>query len=125
MENLESRTLIIGESTWTCNPFMGTTGVGYLKRLFKIFGQSFSVLIEQEDGEGGLGKAINLLTENLDKDDVVDLVKKLVASTTKDGKPVNFDTEFAARYDVLLKVVSFVVKENFGSFFQNSGIVNV
>lgn len=125
MDNLETRTTEINGETWSCNPFMGTTGVGYLKRLFKVFGQSFSVLVSQEDGEVGMGRAIDLLVENLDKDDVVDLVKKLCSGVMKDGKVINFDTEFAARYDVLIKVVTFVVKENFGSFFQNSGIVNV
>lgn len=122
VENMQTRTTFIGGDEWSHNPFSATTGIGYLKRLFKIFGQSFSVLIDATDpeAEDGIAKAVALLTDNIDKDDVVQLVKALTFGVKKNNKEVNFDIEFAANYGTLFKVVTFIVKENYGSFFPSN-----
>lgn len=124
-ENMATMSTTIDGSTWEINPYPATVGAGYLKRLFKVFGQSFSVLVEAGDVEGGISKAVEMLVGNLDKDDVIDLVKKMTSGLRKDGSPVNFDSEFARRYHVLFAVVQWIITENFGSFFPNRGSVSV
>ena len=124
---MATRTTMIGSDEWSLNPFPATKGAGILKRLVKIFGASFSAILEtkdedNEDGLSGVAKAVDLLTDNLDKDDVVDLLKSMLSGVKKNGQQINFDNEFGGRYDVMFKVVLWVAQENFGSFFPNQGI---
>ena len=125
-ENMSTRTTMIGDAEWSLNPFPATKGAGILKRLAKLFGQSFSAILESSDeeseGQIGVAKAIGLLSDNLDKDDVVDLIKVMLSSVRKNGQPIHFDNEFGGRYDVMFKVVLWVAQENFGSFFPDQGI---
>lgn len=119
-ENMQTKYEVIDGANWAVNPFPAKQGGKILVRLFKVLGQSFSVILEAGDVEGGISRAIDMLSENIDKDDVIELCALLVSATTKDGAKVNFDNEFAARYDVLFKVVAFVVKANYGSFFPQT-----
>lgn len=123
-ENMETLSTTIDNSLWEINPYPATVGAGYLKRLFKLFGKSFSVLIEAGEVEGGITKAVEMLVDNLDNDDVIQLITAMTKSLKKDGKAVNFDNEFARRYHVLLQVMQWIVTENFGGFFPNSGSVS-
>lgn len=121
---METRYTNIDGDEWSVNPFPATKGAGYLKRLFKVFGKSFSVLLEVGDVEGGITRAVELLTDNLDNEDVVSLIVELTKGVKKNGKEINFDLEFSARYDLLFKVVKFIVMENYGSFFPKSDTGN-
>ena len=51
-------------------------------------------------------------------DEVFSLVQDLMSNVSVDGRKVNFDTEFAQRYDILLKLVLEVLKLNYLESFQ-------
>lgn len=121
-ENMATIKETIDGVEWSVNPFPATKGIGYLKRLFKVFGESYAALTTAESEEAALQLAVSKLLENLDKDDVVDLVKCLLADVYKDGQKINFDSEFARRYGLLFKVTKFVVKENFSDFFTGNAL---
>lgn len=121
-ENMSTIKTTIDGSEWSINPFTTTTGGNYLKRLLKVFGESYTALTTAKSEEEALQLAVTKLIENIDKDDVIGLIKAMLYDVQKDGKPVNFDMEFARRYKVLFQVVKFVVKENFGDFFTGNAI---
>jgi len=122
IENMQTITREIDGDTWSINPFPATKGMGYIKRLLKVFGESFAALTTASTEEDAIQVAVKHLIENIDKDDVVGLVKDLLSGIEKNGAKVNFDMEFARRYGVLFKVTKFVVQENFGDFFTGNVI---
>lgn len=130
MSEDKTKVIYIGENEYKISPWMATRGMGYMKRLTKVAGPSITALFKQEENESidtaenAFGKAVELLCENIDKDDVVDLVKAIVSSVRCNGKDINFDTHFSANYLELFKLVFEVLKVNYGSFFMQSGIVD-
>ena len=121
-ENMATISTTIDGSEWSINPFTTTTGGSYLKRLLKVFGESYTALTTAESEEAAITLAMSKLIENIDKDDVISLIKAMLYDIQKDGKKVNFDMEFARRYKVLFQVTKWVVQENFGDFFTGNVI---
>lgn len=62
------------------------------------------------------------LCSRLDEERVLKIVKDLCAELYADGKKVVFDDYFSGQLDVLLLVLEWLFKENFGSFFTNSAL---
>ena len=117
LENMATVTETIAGDEWSCNPFTVTTGGNYLKRLTKLFGESFAALTSSQSQEEAVQLAVVKLIDNMDKDDITGLIKAMLYEVQKNGQKINFDTEFARRYKVLFEVVKFVVKVNYGDFF--------
>jgi hypothetical protein len=69
------------------------------------------------DEEGPVTKAVKLLCENMDKEDLVSLIKDLIANTRRDGQVINFDLDFAGDYAHLKDVLAFAVEVNYGNVF--------
>lgn len=117
----------IGDNLYSTTTFTGTRGLQLLKRLTKVVGPSLAIMLEggseeaQENADGVFVKAIKMLVENIDKDDVVALIKELVQNTKRNGNTINFDIDFAGEYAELFQVVLFVVQENYGNFFKLAG----
>ena len=57
---------------------------------------------------------------------VEDIFLTLTNEMKVDGLNIDFDSQFRGKYDVLLEVITFCIKENFGDFFtsflKNKGI---
>lgn len=124
----------VGDITYTITTFPALKGLTYLQKLMKIFGPAIGQIISQaseeatevEVEEEALSKAIALMSENLDKDDVATLVKTMVVeAVTISGQPVPFDQQFSANYGALIKVITAILKENYSSFFGESGFGNL
>lgn len=62
------------------------------------------------------------ICEQMDKADVLGITKRLVKDVVVDGQGIDFDEYFAANYGELITVLEWSLKENFGSFFTESGI---
>jgi len=114
-------TEIINGKTWVCGKFTTSSSIKYFVRLTKLGGEAFAVISEYT-GDDAIQKAVSLLVQNLDKDDVNDLIKGLLSNTTVDGQPINYDLEFMGDLGTLFKVLKFVVGANYGSFLAASGI---
>lgn len=133
---IETKTVTISSDSesyeYLIAQFGATKGLTYLKQITKLIGPSFSELFagkdvkQDADGkfeeipEAGLTKAVELLVDGMDKVDVEKLIKDLLSNTTRNGREINFDFEFAGKYDVLFSLVMEVVKFNFGSVFTKS-----
>ena len=121
-ENLEVRRTTINGEDWSLTPFNTGTGLSYLRKIFKLCGGSVASLITTLSEEDGLSRAINTLVDNIDKEDVILLIKDLVFAAKCNNQKVDFDIYYAARYDILLAVVTFVVTENYKSVFPKGSI---
>lgn len=77
---------------------------------------------DQEMFAANITKAVNLLVEGLDKEDVGVLVKELYndSQVQKEGKLADYDN--GIEFGELLQVLYWIVQENFGSVFQLGGI---
>ena len=118
---VSTKTVSINDTEFQIAQFTATRGLKYFKLITQLVAPSFSELqIAQESGEG-LTKAVTLLVENMDKVGFETLVKDLLSQTTKEGKEIMFDLEFAGAYDTLFELIMEVVKFNFGSVFTGKG----
>lgn len=53
---------------------------------------------------------------------VLELVKMLLGGTLCDGEPIDFEKHFRGKIGLLVKVIEFALKENYGSFFTDMGL---
>jgi hypothetical protein len=116
-------TVIIEDTEYQIAQFTATRGLRYLKQLTQLLGASIAELFTEGDvktqtvSADGLTKAVELLVENMDKVNFEVFIKDLLSATTVNNREINFDMEFAGRYNVLFELVFEVVKFNFGSVF--------
>jgi len=124
---IEDKVLEIDGTEYRIQPFPAFKGLVILKKLTKIVGPSITTLVSSADGDGvdiaNAEKAIELLVENFEGEGVENLIKELINSVSKGGQPIQFDIEFMADYGKLLKLVTEVVKVNYGSVFQLGGFL--
>lgn len=116
----QTTTTINGEE-FLINTLPATRGLKVLKQLTKLLGPAFSELIKGGPESNPVSVAIEKLFDNLDSVDVEELVKTLVASSTKGSIAINFDTEFAGDYAKLFQLVKEIVEFNFGNVFTLFG----
>jgi hypothetical protein len=124
-----SNILQIGDDTYEVTLFTTSRGISILRKLTKTIGPSMAALFEAGsnefslDDQGPFTKAISLLADNIDKEDVVALLKDLLSNTTKNGKAINFDVDFMGKLVDLFKVAAFAAKVNLGDFSELGGFV--
>jgi len=131
---LEHKDVIVGDKEYSIPMFTTSKGLLYLKQLTKVIVPSFVALSEGAEQSvdlqdpnnatlqsDNLLKAANLLVENMDKEDIVELIKNLVKGVRVDNKELNFEMDFAGNYGELLSVLTQVIKYNFSSVFPNGG----
>lgn len=116
---------IIGETVYETTTFTTSGGIRLVRSLIKVAGPSMALMFEGDSeysisDEGPITKAVKLLAENIDKEDIIVLLKALLANTTRDGVPINFDMDFSGNYEEMLAVLFFVIQENFSGFFAGT-----
>ena len=127
-------TVTVGERDYTVTTFPAFKGLSYLQKLMKVFGPSLGEIMSNVAADGevdlenfsiedeALSKAISLLTENLDKSNVAQLAQEMIKeAVTINGQTVRFDQEFSANYGALIKLLTAIIRENYSSFFDESG----
>ena len=116
----------IDGTIWTVNEFSASEGIRLLSKITKLCGPSVAKALSglPQDTEGPglgvdfsvIGEAISELTGRMDEDEVLELIKRLVACTVVDGEDcggARFDRVFQGRYLTLVKVVGFVLEANY------------
>ncbi len=128
-----SKEVTFGDVEYRVTTFPASKGLTYLQKLLKIVGPAVGEILSKAavDGEGlsdisvedeALSFAIRELTTNLDKDNVAQLVQDMIKDgVTKGGQNVPFDQEFSGNYGNLVKLLGVIIKENYSSFFGESG----
>lgn len=128
-----NREVEIGDVTYSVTTFPAHKGLGYLQKLLKIVGPAIGEIFSKAAVEGGdfeaasiedeaLSGAIKELTQNMDKENVAQLIQDMIKDgVTKSGQPVQFNQEFSGNYGALVSLVGAIVKDNYSSFFGESG----
>lgn len=105
--------------------FPATKSLRILTTLTKILGEPLSMAFALAKNEGMndekeaeiLGKAVGTLCAKLDEDQVIHLVKELVASCLKgEGAKIQFETEFQGKIGHLFKLLKAILEVQYGDF---------
>lgn len=104
---------------YTIDAFRGREGWKYLPKITKFVMPIVESLggTENVDEASAMSGIANLLSGD-SADEIFQLVQDLMSNVTIDGQKINFDREFAQRYDVLLKLTLEVLKLNYLESFQ-------
>jgi len=125
-----TKNVVIGDTEYLIAQFTTTKGLKYLKQLTQLVGPSFAELFASTDQKDqsvsvdGLTKAVELLVDNMDRVNFETFVKELLCQTTVNNREINFEIEFAGKYDTLLELLIEVIKFNFGSVFTKGVLGN-
>ena len=109
----------IGGDTWSTNTLPAFKGLAVTTRIAAILGAAGGVLGASGTDENELvGRAISALTARLDEPKTIETVKTLCAELRKNSKPISFDLEFSGNYGTLVRIIAWLIKENFESFLD-------
>ncbi|ADF58214.1 putative structural protein [Pseudomonas phage vB_PaeS_B8] len=111
------RTVIHNGTEYTINLLPATRGISVLKQLTSLLGPSLAKYQADHDFSG----AMKELFDNIDKVPVENLIQNLMLTVFKGSMAINFDTEFAGKYDLLYALTKDVIEFNFGSVFSLIG----
>lgn len=104
-----------------------TQGLSLALNLIKIFLPSLGAWADGEKKEQFIlpednqmfSEVAMLLVSQMDKVDLSAVVRSLLNGVLYNNEQVDFDKHFSAKYDELIELVEFAMRENFGSFFTN------
>ena len=116
-----SDTIEINGSRFETTQFSATKSLKMLHRLGKILGPSLSQLAGMNQGDiqaDRIGAALGSLFSNCSENEFESTVKELLTTTTKDGRQINFDLDFAGDMGSLFKLLGFVLKVQYGNFLN-------
>lgn len=115
---IEQRVVTVAGNDYLITHLPTTKGLVVMKSLVKLLGPVLGSLTETS----GPSVLVEALAENIDNVDVVELIQRLMVTVTKaNGQPLNFETDFAGQYHVLIALAKEVVDFNYGSVFTLLG----
>jgi hypothetical protein len=117
----------------------GTTGIRLGVRITKLLTPIIKALPDDAGKDGvnisllsgdiKMDELAEVLTTQLDDENIVDIILKLFESSTVDGKDTSqkqvFDQVFAGEYGLLIDCLKHILGVNFKTFFGNGGIGKV
>jgi len=125
----QERTEINGVE-YTINTIVATRALSLQPQIMKLIGRSLVAFFEGNDGsaktpdavaklEGEvMKKIVDTLIEDVEKVNIVDLAKNLIAcGATKGTMSINFDNEFSGNLGTLYKLLFAIIKMNFLDVF--------
>jgi len=119
---MEMQTKEIDGTLYAVKPFNAIKGIGIQTKLIKVLGGSLGTI-----QNGGIEKALEILSNNIDDGDVEKLIISLfdtgIFTVVKaEGEPikkiVDLDTHFIGEYARMWKVVLFILEVNFGDIVK-------
>ena len=115
---LEQKEVEFGGNKYLITQFPASRGVRLSKQVAKIAAPVLSSLYSED---GSYIKAVEAFLLSIDDVDFENLAKELITSVTNQSMAINFDQEFAGKYDLLINLMLEVVKFNFESVFTLLG----
>lgn len=96
-------------------------GIVMAKELSKTILPVFTTVVgnTKEDGMD-MGLVAEELVGNLDKLDILQLIKTLFNGMAIEGREEDFDSYFMGNYGMLIDILVFALEANFSSFFTGS-----
>lgn len=133
---IEQKRVDINGVEYTLNTIVATKALALQPSIMKLIGRSLVAFFEGNDGsaktpadvaklEGEvMKKIVDTLIEDVEKVNIVDLAKNLIAcGATKGTMSINFDSEFTGNLGTLYKLLFAIIKMNFLDVFIASDSV--
>jgi len=127
---IEQKRVEINNVEYTLNTIVATKALALQPSIMKLIGRSLVAFFEGNDGsaktpdaiaklEGEvMKKIVDTLIEDVEKVNIVDLAKNLIAyGATKGTMAINFDNEFSGNLGTLYKLLFAIIKMNFLDVF--------
>ena len=127
---IEQKRVDINNVEYTLNTIVATKALALQPSIMKLIGRSLVAFFEGNDGsaktpdaiaklEGEvMKKIVDTLIEDVEKVNIVDLAKNLIAyGATKGTMAINFDNEFTGNLGTLYKLLFAIIKMNFLDVF--------
>lgn len=108
----------INDKAYLINAFKGIKGWSYLPRLTKYVFPFVSFMFDEGKGDNDVMEEMTKLLSGNNAEEVIQLIQDLVADVQVDGSSIDFDFEFAQKYDALILLVIEVIKLNYFDSFQ-------
>jgi hypothetical protein len=89
-------------------------------KLTKLVGEPMAQMANASQGKDVaelLPIAVRALLSRLDENEVLGIIKEMVATCTLENKPINFEDSFQGRLGHLVKLVAKVMEVQFSDFF--------
>jgi hypothetical protein len=84
----------------------------------KASAEAPETLLEKDVDVAVIARATAAVLSRLQHQETIDFLLLLLEGLRKNDREVDFNTEFAANYGTLTRVVGWALKENFGSFLE-------
>ena len=133
---IEQKRVDINGVEYTLNTIVATKALALQPSIMKLIGRSLVAFFDGQDGtaktaeavaklEGEvMKKIVDTLIEDVEKVNIVDLAKNLIAyGATKGSMAINFDAEFSGNLGTLYKLLFAIIKMNFLDVFIASDSV--
>ena len=133
---IEQKRVDINGVEYTLNTIVATKALALQPSIMKLIGRSLVAFFDGQDGsaktpadvaklEGEvMKKIVDTLIEDVEKVNIVDLAKNLIAcGATKGTMTINFDNEFSGNLGTLYKLLFAIIKMNFLDVFIASDSV--
>jgi len=127
---IEQKRVDINGVEYTLNTIVATKALALQPSIMKLIGRSLVAFFDGQDGsaktpdaiaklEGEvMKKIVDTLIEDVEKVNIVDLAKNLIAyGATKGTMSINFDNEFTGNLGTLYKLLFAIIKLNFLDVF--------
>jgi len=135
---IEQKRVEINNVEYTLNTIVATKALALQPSIMKLIGRSLVAFFDGQDGtaktaeaqaklEGEvMKKIVDTLIEDVEKVNIVDLAKNLIAcGATKGTMTINFDNEFTGNLGTLYKLLFEIIKLNYLSVFTSGGFDTV
>lgn len=108
----------INDKAYVINAFKGIKGWSYLPRLTKYVFPFIGYMFDEGKGDNDVMDEMMKLLSGNNAEEVITLIQELVADVQVEGSSIDFDFEFAQKYDALIMLVIEVIKLNYFDSFQ-------
>lgn len=135
---IEQKRVEINGIEYTLNTIVATKALALQPSIMKLIGRSLVAFFDGQDGtaktaeaqaklEGEvMKKIVDTLIEDVEKVNIVDLAKNLIAyGATKGTMAIQFDNEFSGNLGTLYKLLFAIIKLNYLSVFTSGGFDTV
>lgn len=125
---IPEKIITIGDKRYEIKFLPASDGITMAKELVKLLTPVLGSLVDgtREAAQFGDARVFSdaavYFCANLDKADVLSMMKALLADLKVNGKDADFDTTFSANYGDLVEVVKFAMEGNFSSFFTSGAL---
>jgi len=133
---IEQKRVDINGVEYTLNTIVATKALALQPSIMKLIGRSLVAFFDGQDGsaktpadvaklEGEvMKKIVDTLIEDVEKVNIVDLAKNLIAyGATKGTMAIQFDNEFSGNLGTLYKLLFAIIKMNFLDVFMQADSV--